>query len=563
MIARLRLSIKHLLVLLFGSISLLAALPTYWYINHVYAGQLMSSRGGDLHDTASATASVLAANLRERQREVQLLAQSSLFKNAQFEVSDFGLVLERTKATFPQYSWMGLADTEGTVRASTGGILVGKSVKARPWYAQGLQGPYSGDLHEALLLTKLLPPQADGTTLQLIDFSEPVLDRKGQLRGVLGVHVDWSWAADVLKVMQPATTSLSGVETLIVNRDNQIIYPRKYSDTLKLPAELSIGRPTLPFLISAWSDGEKYVTSIVPVRDGTSLHSMEWRVVVRQPSAQAFQSLGAIQRVLLMAVLLSAVAFLALLWWGATLISRPLAQIADHARSIARGHETAPLTVEVQSREIHDLVEALQGMEDTLIKRGEALAHSNVVLEKTVAERTAELVKSNEELHRISRRDALTGLNNRLASTERLRIEFARMKRAQTPYAVLMMDIDYFKNVNDTFGHDMGDKVLHAVAQVLEAHLRESDFLARFGGEEFLVLLPNSTLNAAGEVAEKLRSAVAAAPSATGHPITLSIGLALATPQDSNEHEAVHRADSFLYRAKHAGRNQVAIADLV
>ena len=563
MITRPRLGIKHLLVVLFGGMSLLAAVPTYWYIDHVYAGELMNIRGSGLHDTASAAASVLAANLRERQREVQLLSQSSLFHNADFRDADFSLVLERTKATFPQYSWMGVADTEGTVRVATGGILVGKSVKARPWYAKGLQGPYSGDLHEALLLSRLLPPPADGGTLQLIDFSEPVLDRKGKVRGVLGVHVDWSWAADVLKVMQPTTKSQSEAEILIVNRDNQIIYPRKYSDTLKLPAELVRGRPVLPFLTTSWSDGKNYVTSMVPIHEGTPPRSMEWRVVVRQPSAQAFQELGAIHRILWMAVMLSGVTFLALLWWGATLISRPLAQIADHARSIERGHDTTPLTVEVQAREIHDLVEALQGMEDTLIKRGQAMAQSNVRLEQTVAERTAELVKSNEELHRISRRDALTGLNNRLAADERLRAEFARMKRAHTAYAVLMLDIDYFKRVNDMFGHEMGDKVLKAVARVLETHLRESDFLARFGGEEFLVLLPNATLAVAGEVAEKLRAAVAVAPSATGHPVTLSIGLALAVPNDSTEHDALHRADELLYRAKHAGRNRVATPDLV
>ena len=124
-----------------------------------------------------------------------------------------------------------------------------------------------------------------------------------------------------------------------------------------------------------------------------------------------------------------------------------------------------------------------------------------------------------------------------------------------------MMDIDHFKRVNDTYGHDMGDKVLQTVARALEVHLRETDFLARFGGEEFLVILPNADLAAAGDVAEKLRAAVALAPSPTGHPVTLSIGLSVATTNDSSESDALHRADGFLYRAKHAGRNRVSAED--
>ena len=206
---------------------------------------------------------------------------------------------------------------------------------------------------------------------------------------------------------------------------------------------------------------------------------------------------------------------------------------------------------------MRDLVQALQGMANTLLQRKNALAQSNVVLEKTVAERTSELMRINEDLHRISRNDALTGLFNRLAAGERLHAEFARMKRSQHRYAVLVMDIDYFKKVNDCFGHEVGDRVLQSVALVLQSALRETDFLARFGGEEFLVLLPDTEFAAASEVAGKLREAVALAPNATGHPVTMSIGLAMAGPDDSDEDDAVRKADKFLYLAKHAGRNRV------
>ena len=410
-------------------------------------------------------------------------------------------------------------------------------------------------MHQALLLAKALPPEPGGGTLQLIDFSEPVQDNHGATRGVLGAHVNWNWAAGVLQTMQPSNAAQMRLEILIVNRDNTIIHPQKAGVSAVLPASLNT---QLNFSQDVWSDGVNYVSSTVPILDGSPERTMGWRIVVRQPVEEAFYKLREIQEVLLVTALISGTVFLALVWWGAVLISRPLKELALHARSIEQGDETKPLTATSSARELHDLVQALQGMANTLLQRKNALAQSNAVLEQTVAERTAALQRSNQELHELSRHDALTGVFNRLAAKERLYAEFARMKRAQTPYAVLMMDIDYFKRVNDTYGHDTGDKVLQAVSRVLQTQLRETDFLARFGGEEFIALLPNIGLQSAGEVAEKLRAAVALAPSATGHPITLSIGLAMASTKDASEDDAVQRADGFLYRAKNAGRNRVA-----
>ena len=125
-----------------------------------------------------------------------------------------------------------------------------------------------------------------------------------------------------------------------------------------------------------------------------------------------------------------------MVWWGAVLINRPLKELAAHARSIEQGDETKPLTVPTRARELRDLVQALQGIANTLLQRKNALAQSNAMLEQTVADRTAELVRSNEELHRLSRHDAITGVFNRRAAKEHLHSEFTRMKRAQTPYAV-------------------------------------------------------------------------------------------------------------------------------
>lgn len=181
-------------------------------------------------------------------------------------------------------------------------------------------------------------------------------------------------------------------------------------------------------------------------------------------------------------------------------------------------------------------------------------------MQKALEERTAELQRVNADLHMRASHDVLTGLHNRLAANDRLRTEFLGVKRSRKVYTVLMLDIDFFKRVNDTHGHAIGDQVLVHIAQVLRATLRESDFIARYGGEEFLALLPATDLASAYPVAEKLRQAVEATPDPVAGRVTVSVGLALATPDQVDEEVAVREADDQLYTAKKAGRNRVSMA---
>jgi diguanylate cyclase (GGDEF)-like protein/PAS domain S-box-containing protein len=193
-------------------------------------------------------------------------------------------------------------------------------------------------------------------------------------------------------------------------------------------------------------------------------------------------------------------------------------------------------------------------------KMEQKIIEMNAELELKIAERTAELSKANEDLRHLSRHDALTGLHNRLSANERLHSEFISMKRSQNNYAVLILDIDFFKKVNDTHGHSIGDSVLQQLAQILKNTLRESDFAARYGGEEFLLLLPNTELFEARLVAEKIRHSIEAVPHPVAGKITVSIGVAIATPDETDEYIAVKEADDNLYAAKKSGRNCIMAA---
>lgn len=167
------------------------------------------------------------------------------------------------------------------------------------------------------------------------------------------------------------------------------------------------------------------------------------------------------------------------------------------------------------------------------------------------------------KLIELARTDPLTGLANRRALMENLTAELDRMRRHARPLSVLMLDIDFFKRVNDQHGHAAGDRVLKIVANLLRDNVRTSDALGRIGGEEFAIATVETDGDAARELAERIRAAVATTPIDTGsHPIrvTISVGIAVACDHDTAD-SVLSRADTALYAAKAAGRNRVMRAD--
>lgn len=155
--------------------------------------------------------------------------------------------------------------------------------------------------------------------------------------------------------------------------------------------------------------------------------------------------------------------------------------------------------------------------------------------------------------------DPLTGLPNRAAWSERLVIEHARSQQVSTGLLLAILDLDHFKSINDTYGHQAGDKVLKIIANVLRKGLRGDDFIARFGGEEFALLMPGSDLAGGTRLLERLRAAVEQCPfhfKGERVTITMSAGVAVFKPGE-NASQVLKRADQALYRAKEAGRNQI------
>ena len=232
------------------------------------------------------------------------------------------------------------------------------------------------------------------------------------------------------------------------------------------------------------------------------------------------------------------------------------------------GRVSRPGHLRVKASPLRQLLANTINLLSMPLLRSQRLRSQKLKLEQGIRERTLELEQArqelevaNKELHRLTRTDALTGLANRRHFDERLAMESQRSKRHLQPFSLLMVDVDFFKEFNDAYGHPEGDQCLTRIAAQLAQTIRgPSDLCARYGGEEFAVILPNTDLSEANAVAERIRQAVARC--AFDHRrspfgvVTVSIGVAEGRMAD-DQFSVMATADAALYAAKRAGRNTV------
>ncbi len=232
-------------------------------------------------------------------------------------------------------------------------------------------------------------------------------------------------------------------------------------------------------------------------------------------------------------------------------VLRRLGGLAAAIGTIGEGRYDLAIT-ESSPDEIGHLARTLRHMADRIG------AHTDD-LERQVRERTRDLVAANAQLKALAATDTLTGAWNRRRLEEAVINEMDRLTRYGHPASLLIIDIDLFKNVNDHFGHATGDHLLCDLVAVVQSTLRASDSLTRWGGEEFIVLCPNTTLSTMTTLAERLREKIAQTAFRTVGNITVSLGVAECLSGETWE-QWFQRADAALYRAKACGRNQVQVA---
>jgi two-component system, cell cycle response regulator len=234
------------------------------------------------------------------------------------------------------------------------------------------------------------------------------------------------------------------------------------------------------------------------------------------------------------------------------LVVRPIYTLQRAVRKMGRGHLTAKVAV-LRGAELREL-----GL--TINRMAESILAEKRNLETTIGDRTRALQEANARLEKTSVTDGLTGLFNHRYFHEVLEAELARSERHQRAFAVVMLDVDHFKSVNDSKGHPAGDELLRRIARLLSEVLRQTDVVARYGGEEFSAVLPETGKVEATQVAERIRFVIAEQlnlPEEFGRAVTASLGVSVYPEDGRTAKEVLAAADRALYEAKKQGRNQI------
>ena len=651
-------------------------------LSQVIEGEATSSLrteiGQRLADLALQTTDKLDRGMYERFREVQLMADRTVIGDPAVAPAEKQKLLDRMQQTYRYYAWLGIADMNGRIVASSNGILQGADISKRPWYPNALHGVFIDDVHEAKLLEKLLPAEASGEPIRFVDVAFPYLTPDKNVGGVLAAHLSWSWARSIEQSVISADARRRHIDAMIVGRDGMILLGPPGLQGTKLN-QINFDNALHgegKFAVETWSDKKSYLVGYSVSHGFDAFPGFGWTVLIRQDLDEAFAPVRKIQNQVLWSGFAIALIFSLMGLFNARRISRPLVALAESATKLRRGEARDLGELRDKGyREISALTESLGALVADLQHNQLALSELNATLEERVEQRTEELVSSEQRLrtitdnlpvlisyidheHRmtfcngtfrewlgidpvtvigkpieqiigpelyaqrrinmdkvlagervvfdltstalgirrclhttyipdrrkdgtvvgfytlssdvtamkeveeklilLARHDTLTGLPNRQQLDEKLSEAIKRSRRQQIPLALLFLDIDFFKKVNDTFGHSAGDDVLREFSTRLQRAVRTTDLVARFAGDEFIIILEGvHNVLEAETIAQKILDAMRPQFLTGRHALALttSIGIAFTERCEVSPQELMAQADQALYACKEEGRN--------
>ncbi len=633
-----------------------------YYAAAISRQQIEQEQGASFTRRAQSIVDALDRGMFERYREIQIVATLDDIRNPRASVEKKRAILEKLQHTFSAYAWIGVCDGQGVGTVGTGKYLEGKDLSKRPWCTQGRDKPFIGDVHDALLLSKLLP-NPSGEMFYLVDVAAPVRDANDKLQGVLCGHIFWKWAEEMLD-----SKKAEGIDILLLSRDGLVLAGPEAgrSKMAELApntwAAISSNGSKKDSLRDQWASGKRYLVGYAHDAGYRDYPGLGWVAMIRQDEALAFAPARALQqRILLTGIALG----LAFTFLGALLarrIVKPITRLSLAAEKVAAGnldYEAPPVTV---GGEVVQLSESIRSMVHHLTEeiRERKLAQEQLRLSATVFANNSEAIvitdadnnivrvndaftritgyteaevvgknprifssgrmdkqfyqrlwqdfiandgwtgeiwnkrkngeiypewlilsvvrdesgkivnyiaiysdisdrkREEERIQFLASHDVLTKLPNRFLLTDRITQALAFAERNQAKVAVLFIDLDHFKNINDSLGHDVGDELLKQTAARIGHCLRRTDTIARLGGDEFVAVLPEiGSENEAAFVGEKILEAFAEIFALGNHRLTItpSIGISMYPEDGSAASDLLRNADMAMYRAKAVGRN--------
>jgi len=547
---RVRLDSVRRKILVFSLLATLIPSVTIGWLFYVYANRFLADKvANQLQDITVQNAREFDLWLKERLYEVRVFSSSYEVSENLDTITRAGsppgktLALHRlndylksVRGKFGDYEELVVVNTK-TQTIATSANRVGTLSFPSDWQTRAkADTPIMGQAYRDPDLKKMV---------MLI--AVPIRAQDRRLLGLLAVKLNFHTVEGIL---DRSTLAATGASYLIAPDGSVIATSRHTSSEVIDPRPLfDTGHQseTAPVAIEYRNTEGKPVIGVL-----SRLSQVDWGVVAQSGKEEVYAQTIRIRG------LTAAIGFWLLLAIGCAAyilgltIVRPLNRLTDGAAKVASGDLGVTLPV-IGGGEVGYLTEAFNEMVRRLRQDQEQLATVN----KALTER-------NQELQTLSITDSLTGLYNRKHFMDVLVSEVARAARGHHPFCVAMIDVDHFKAYNDTLGHQGGDSLLKAIGEILRESLRTMDYASRYGGDEFIVLLPEVSIDEAVEVAQRIRERVTATRFSDGpQPASATVSIGLATFPDHGEtsETIIAGADGALYHAKRSGRDRVVVAD--
>ncbi len=460
---------------------------------------------------------------------------------------------DRLNSSFADFTWLAFVNKEGVVVVASDGLRENELVTEQAWFLKGLQGPAIEDAPDLDAIEEAVMNGRD-IAISFLKFAFPVYNYNNELAGVLVAAVHWREVEEIRSTMER-----NGDQIIVVTRGGEVMLGSKDLRTRYPSAQIAALRNAKhdTFVDGA---GPMEVLSGYSAMDGhRDFPGMGWGVIARRNTEVAFAATR--QMFWTIVGIGTGVAILGILLAGviANRVSGPIHSLTKAADSIGRDNGVTSFPRLRGSSEVIHLSTSLR----SLLLRIGFVERLTQEAEAKAAEEARKFANDIASLRKLAETDPLTNLLNCRAFMDAAADAMRYFQRYGRSIATLIVDIDHFKRVNDQHGHAAGDAVIRRVGELIAQTLRETDKVARFGGEEFVVLLREVSEHDAHELAERIRLVIAESSipfDAKQLGVTVSVGCAAISSHDRDIEELIERADRALYAAKAAGRNCIRLA---
>ncbi len=460
---------------------------------------------------------------------------------------------DRLNASFSDFTWLAFVNKEGVVVVASDGLHENEVVAEQGWFLRALQGPAIDATPDLDALEEAIRLGKD-VAVSFVKFAFPVFNYNNELAGVLVAAIHWREVEEIRSAMER-----NGDQLVVVTRGGEVMLGSKDLRTRYRSAQIeALRRARHDVFLDGTGPSE--VLSGYALMDGhRDFAGMGWGVIARRNTEVAFAATR--QMFWTIVGIGTVVAILGILLAGviASRVSGPIHELTKAADRIGRENGVTSLPRLRGSSEVIHLSTSLR----SLLLRIGFVERLTQEAEAKAAQEAKKFANDTASLRKLAETDPLTNLMNRRAFMAAAADAMRYYQRYNRSIATLIVDIDHFKRVNDDHGHAAGDAVIRRIGELIAQTLRETDKVARFGGEEFVVLLREVSEHDAHELAERIRLVIAeSAIPFDGKElgVTVSIGCAAITSHDRDIEELIERADRALYAAKAAGRNCIRLA---